>query len=268
MTLSQFCRILNYQSQGDDSMKQEKHGQNISIIRKPSALLAQSTHNISLSQRKFYNLLLHVGLKEITENPNKRIFKVKIKDLKTDSGIGNTNYDRIKDDVVALAKTNVFYNLFNKSRNDYSNWITFNLLAHARKVEESIEFSLPEPVLELIKDPDVFALLNNLIMKNLKKKYSLILYELFEDYKSVEIPKMTIDNLRSLFGLNDDQYPNFYDLEKRCIKPAIDEINEKTGIKMEYKKLPEGAGKTTHIKFICYSGPALMKKIFEETKTK
>ena len=70
--------------------------------------------------------------------------------------------------MVALAKTNVVYNLFNKSKNDYSNWITFNLLGHAIKKDENIEFSVPEPVLELLKDPDVFALLDRLIMKDLK----------------------------------------------------------------------------------------------------
>ena len=62
----------------------------------------------------------------------------------------------------------------------------------------------------------------------------MILYELFEDYKGVEIPTMSIEQLRVLFGL-EEKYPNFFDLEKLALIPALEEINQKAGIKMEYK---------------------------------
>jgi plasmid replication initiation protein len=235
-------------------------------IRKPSALIAQSTFKVAKNQRKYYNFLLHKAFEIVSKNPNQRIFTIAIKDLKTLSGVGETNYQTIKDDVVSLSKTNVFYNLFNKSKKDYSDWITFNLLSHAKKIDENIEFSIPEPVLQLLQEPDVFAMLDRLIMQDLKKsKYSMILYELFEDYKHVEIPIMSVKELRVLFGIEEKKYPNFYDFEKWTIKPAIAEINEKSGIRMEYKKLPEDTGKTTHIKFIFYSGPDLARKIYEES---
>ncbi len=240
----------------------------IEKIKKPSAFVSQSSHKMTISQKKIYNLFLHIANSEIKKEPSKTDFKIKISDLRKETGIGTTDYQRIKEEISALAKTNVFYNILNKSKNDYSNWVTFNLLAYAIKVDEQIEFGFPKPVLEFIKNPDMFALLDKLILKDLKKKYSIILYELFEDYKNLSIPTMSIEQLRNLFGIEKNKYPNFYDLEKWAIIPAIKEINEKIGIMMEYKKLPEGAGKTTHIKFIFYTGPDLARKIYEESQKK
>jgi hypothetical protein len=92
-----------------------------------------------------------------------------------------------------------------------------------------------------------------LILKQFKSKYSIILYELAEDYKSnrsskVKIPKMELEKFRKLMGIKETQYKDFRNLRIKVIEQAISEINEKTDLIISYEVTKRGR-KVTHIDF-------------------
>ena len=75
--------------------------------------------------------------------------------------------------------------------------------------------------------------------------YSIRFYELMMQFKSTGYRKIRLDDLRNMLDLN-DKYPLTADLKRRVIDTAIDELNEKSPIKITYKLLKTGR-KFTHL---------------------
>lgn len=85
---------------------------------------------------------------------------------------------------------------------------------------------------------------------NLKKKYSLRLYEFLRSYAALGKVKVSVDDF--INKIVDNQYHNITDLERFVIKPALEEINATTDIKTEYFRVrakKDKRSKTTHFLF-------------------
>lgn len=75
--------------------------------------------------------------------------------------------------------------------------------------------------------------------------YSIRFYELIMQFKDTGYRKITIDDLRELLDLG-DKYPATKDLKVRVIETAVNEINQKTNISVNYKLTKTGK-KFTHL---------------------
>jgi len=113
-----------------------------------------------------------------------------------------------------------------------------------------ISYSFPPHIEEMILDPKVFGKINLVVIKSLRSKYSIALYELAEDYINVQIPKMSMEDFRELMGVKDGQYSSIKDFRKRVIDVGIEEINRSDNISfsLSYELIKTGR-KITHIKF-------------------
>jgi Initiator Replication protein len=103
-----------------------------------------------------------------------------------------------------------------------------------------VHFEFPTPILEAIKRPSMYVKLNLFIRRGLNSKHSLALYEVLKDYQNIGRIRMEIDNFRKLVGVEAEQYKIFTMLKKRIIDTAIQEINEKTDLKVVYDLENEG----------------------------
>lgn len=103
-----------------------------------------------------------------------------------------------------------------------------------------MHFEFPTPILEAIKRPSMYVKLNLFIRRGLNSKHSLALYEVLKDYQNIGRIRMEIDNFRKLVGVEAEQYKIFTMLKKRIIDTAIQEINEKTDLKVVYDLENEG----------------------------
>lgn len=72
--------------------------------------------------------------------------------------------------------------------------------------------------------------LNN-IMK-FKSKHTIRLFEYLYSYKNIGSVKLSVNDFRTIMGLI-DEYPNYRDLNKRVITPALNEINDSTNVDIE-----------------------------------
>lgn len=79
----------------------------------------------------------------------------------------------------------------------------------------------------------------------LGSSYSIRFYELIMQFKDTGFRKITIDDLRELLDLS-NKYPATKDLKVRVIETAVNEINEKTKLNVEYKLIKTGK-KFTHL---------------------
>jgi len=83
----------------------------------------------------------------------------------------------------------------------------------------------------------------------LNSKYAIRLYELLKQYEETGYRVDYLSDLREMLGVEPGEYSRFEAFERRVLKKAIEEINDKTDLKVSYSKKKTGR-KVTHIEFI------------------
>jgi len=224
---------------------------NTIIIDKHSSSI-QISNKITAIQRKSYNYMLKIAKNELKRNPHARKFVITADELLIFFGFGDKHHHYLEKELDKLRKIDIKYNILGKATKR-EKWGSFALIAGYEYDRGIIEYSFPHQIEEMILNPKMFAKINLVTIKGLKSKYSIALYELAEDYISVQIPKISLDNFKELMGLESRQYPNIKDLKRRVIDVAIDEINRSDNISftIDYDLLKTGR-KITHIKFIVH----------------
>ena len=221
------------------------------IIDKNSSSI-QISNKISSTQRKCYNYMLKIAKNEFKQNRNARNFMITADELLLFFGMGKENYSYLKNELKVLNRTQVVYNILGKNRRSQESG-AFTLISEFKYKQGMITYSFPSHIEEMILNPKMFGKINLIVIKSLRSRYSIALYELAEDYLNAQIPKMTIEKFRELMGIEEHQYSKFATLKKNVIDMAVDEINdrENIGFTITYE-LDKVGRKTTHIKFIVH----------------
>ncbi len=218
------------------------------VLNKHSAII-QMSNRITAVQRKGYNALLFFAKKELSEkNPINYKFEVEINIVLKVIGLGKENYKYLKKHLRGLQDLKVEYNVLNKDKKE--KWGSFSLLAGVEIENGVIVYSFPHQILDTLIDPKIYAFIDLTVIKGLKSKYAIALYELLQDYKKVQMPKMTIEKFRKLMGVKEKQYTMFSIFRERIIEKAISEINqsEKINFVVDYELEKKGR-KYFYIKF-------------------
>jgi len=224
---------------------------NTIIIDKHSSSI-QISNKITAVQRKSYNYMLKIAKNSFNKDKNSRVFTITADELLYFFNLGDKNHTYIKEELEVLNNTKVTYNFLGKDKRS-KRWGSFTLIAGFEYKNGIIEYSFPHQIINMILEPKMFGKINLVIIKSLKSRYSIALYELAEDYMNAKIPKMSIEECRTLIGLGENQYPKFSMLKKHVIDVALAEINssQNMAFNMSYELETKGR-KTTHIKFIVH----------------
>ena len=102
-------------------------------------------------------------------------------------------------------------------------------------IELVLNTYLQEYLLGLRENFTKYELYNVLLMKS---KYSLRLYELFKSYEWQKNIYIELEKLKEY--LNTESYKKTNDFKKRCLKPAVEEINRLTDINISYTEKKRG----------------------------
>ncbi len=208
---------------------------NSGLIKKSSALININSSDLTTNQRKFMNTFLYFAKQQMKQNSSHK-FKVSLSDFKNKSGITETNKPRLKKEIKDMQAKFVEYNITSK---DKERWGVFPFLAGVDIVFNTetgridIEYGLAFQVLNHLENPNVYAYIDLGIVKGLNNKYSIALYEISRDYYKVKSKKFTIEKFRSLLGVG-DKYSLFNMFEKRVLKPAVIDVNQKTEFTLSY----------------------------------
>jgi len=218
------------------------------IIDKNSSSI-QISNKISSTQRKCYNYMLKIAKNEFQKDKTQRIFQITADELLVFFKMGTKNHSYLKDELKVLNRTQIEYNILGKNKRSKESG-AFTLIAGYKYVNGLITYSFPPQIEEMILNPKMFGKINLVVIKSLRSKYSIALYELAEDYINVQIPKMSIISFRELMGVKEEQYSSIKDFRKRVIDVAIDEINQSENISFSISyELEKTSRKITHIKF-------------------
>ena len=125
-------------------------------------------------------------------------------------------------------------------------------------IEVQFHPDLKPYLLELKKKFTKIPLLHIL---SLRSKYAIRLYELLKRYEDTGFRTDYLPDLKVKLGIKKNEYAIFRDFERRVLKVAVKEINEKTDLEVSYKKKKTGR-KITHIEFVIKLKPD--KKEFKE----
>ena len=93
---------------------------------------------------------------------------------------------------------------------------------------------------DLLRSPEVFARLACKAMLKLRSKYAITLYEILEAYvnRREKTWEVSIGLLQQSLKVPENAYPDWRELKKRVIEPAVREINDKEeeiGFRVEYE---------------------------------
>ncbi|WP_016680908.1 replication initiation protein, partial [Yersinia pestis] len=73
----------------------------------------------------------------------------------------------------------------------------------------------------------------------LKRTYSIRIYELLMQFKSIGERIISVEDFRSMLGL-DEKYKEFPILNRAVIKPALKELNEKSDLTVFVESIKNG----------------------------
>lgn len=234
---------------------------NTVIIQKPSGTIAIRV-DLTAEQRKFYNGLLFVARESLRKDNSLRQYTIKLSELKQllEKEKEDRNNDFYKTKIKELMHRIAEYNILQKDKTINGAFVLVPRIEFETNEitkEIIVRYELPEVIRERLINPQdgIFANIDLVVIRGLKSRYSIILYELVRDYKGTEIPEMDLQTFRKIFGIeNKKAYKTIVNLKDRVLNPAIKELNlnENIDFLVNYELIR--SGKTyTSIKFTVQS---------------
>jgi len=245
------------------NLEQKKHGlkKQVELLQKPSGTITIAG-DLSVIERKFYNKLLQNANMQLRNDINQVVFSISLEELKNILNVSendkhNNYYKKL---LRKLYDTTVTYNILDKDKiiNGMAHLLdNLDLKIDITTKKVTVFYTIPliikKSIVGIIQgDPEaLYSKINLAIIKGLKSKYSIILYELCRDYQNVEVPEISIVQFKELFGIrNKRAYNSFVNLRVRVLDPAIKELSENPNIEFTVTyKLIKKANVYTHIKF-------------------
>lgn len=121
-------------------------------------------------------------------------------------------------------------------------------------VDVRLSTSILPYINNLLEQYTVYNLLDIIRMTS---KYAVRLYEMLVQWRSRGIREVEIDWFRRKIGV-EDKYKNFKDLRKNVIQIAVDQVNEKSPLEVDWSFRKTGR-KVTHVEF-CFREKARESK--------
>lgn len=209
--------------------------ENMELIKASAAI--QITNRLSLLQRKLGNALLKHAFNRLEESET---HSININLLAERVGFESKNVEVLKEALTNLAKTSVEFNLLGKDKRPI--WGISTVLSQAIIRDGVLFYAYPPFMRRALRHPDIYAKLNLTVQNGFRSKHALALWEFFTDYLGSKRDKcqtdfISIEQYRSLLGIDDNDYLDFRDFNKRLIKQPIMEINEVSDILVELPPL-------------------------------
>lgn len=163
------------------------------------------------------------------------------------------NYNYLETMLSSIRATGIRFNVLGKIK-DEPNWKESSLFGTVGIENGNIVFEIPTFLKQkLLEYKKMFVVINLKLLKDFKHKHSLALYIILTDYLIKDFHQtekiFTIQELRDIFSLEDNQYQEYKEFNKFVLKRAINEINDKSSLHISYKSHKTVKRKIVSIKF-------------------
>ena len=215
------------------------------LILRQSNKISRAPTVPGLRQAKAYRYLLMKAKESHGDSEYHIVYQEELKKF-----LGSNDWETLKESIEALKNTEVRWDLLpQKGGGDELLWGSSPLLADCeirKEINGNIYFkySFSPKMRDELFNPKFYRDFDLSIIRLFQSGYSLKFYEFCnaainpkDNFCVTEyIPK---EKFWELLGLNQDEYPNYFNFKKRVVKPAVKEVNEMTNlcIDLERKKI-------------------------------
>lgn len=247
---------------GDTIMKEKEIIENrYNTVSKANELIQKSRYSLSTQQQKIILYLISQINPYATEF-KKTTFKIKdfCQVCGIDCGNGN-NYITLKEQIKKIADKSCWIKLEN-GKETLLRWIEKPYIDENNGTIEIVFDKDMKPYLLQLKERFTqYELCFPLLFKS---KYTIRLFELLESYHFHKLEQMYIEfSVEELKRLLDcENYKQFKDFNTRVLKPAVNELNEKSMYNIDFDCLKDGR-KIVKIRF-----NKVIKNTLEQLKTR
>lgn len=200
------------------------------LTRTPQELV-HIKHSISARQYKYWFLLLK-AYKELieanTQADKDGFYSVSLSDISILMGYEPVKKE-LKSDLEALRQQPIIINYLEKDGKPVTHGMGF--LSEWKVSSTKISFKLPSFIEKVVQGDleakQMFLLLNWDIFNSFGGKYEAIIYKLCKDYIGVgRTPYFTVEEYRDYIGLKENEYKQFFELNRWAISKPIKNIND------------------------------------------
>ena len=203
------------------------------VFHKHSALVAMAC-DLTLTQRKAFNGFLAVAAVQLGEDPTRDRFNIPFSDL-AEFGIKSKETKRLIAELEKMQDLKAKWNFLNKDKTvKYESTVLLADFTIDEGIKELIVGFSPL-VRERILKPRMYAPLQMNIIRAFTRKHTVVLYETCKDYRLLNRFELTISKLRDLLAIGEKEYARQSAFEEKVIFPAIEEMNLKSDLNVEYR---------------------------------
>lgn len=208
---------------------------------------------LTLLQRKLSNVLLLNAYDTLLTATRHQI------DARTLSlmiGYNSNDMDTLRDALRGLAETVAEWDMLDdKGRQE---WGVSALLSYAKLKGGICEYAYSPALAEKLYDPKVYALINLNIQRRFTSGHGLALYEnCYRFIRTGSTGWWPIETFRRLMGVEDSAYYEvFKQLNAKIIKPAVEEVNRTSNIRLTPELRRMGRA-VSEIRFLIEENPQL-----------
>ncbi|MEI7269645.1 replication initiation protein [Pectobacterium versatile] len=207
------------------------------LIAYKSNALIEASYKLTLQEQRL--LLICIGKINPRDELSQKLFQVTSTDFYLAfPDMGKSNAERhLREAIDKLAERWIHIQNNNERR-------------RIRWIQEEAEYFNGEGKIEIVFSESIMPYLTQLkgqftkiVIKNvsaLKSVYSIRLYELLMQFKVIGDRLISLEDFRSMLGLDEDKYPSFKSLNQWVIKPAVKELNQKSNLSVTVDSVKKG----------------------------
>lgn len=208
-------------------------------LRKAASAIHVASKNGKLTflQRKISNILLYNAYNDLL---SAEIHSIRVKELAENVGFNSKDYELLKSSLRQLRNIAIEWNVLNEDGRE--KWGVSSMIAEAQIEGGVITYSYPPMLRSLLYNPEIFARIDLRVQKRFSSNYALSLYENCYRFKGVgSTDIIPVETWKRLIGVEEGGiYEVFKNLNRKIIKPAIEEINAVSDIFLEVDYIKEG----------------------------
>lgn len=209
------------------------HKERDALVVKSNILLKDVRYNLSATEQK---IIIYLISKILADDKDFQNVRMSIRDYCALANItrsGDT-YKRVKESIETLSDKS-WWIKYDKGERLFR-WIDTADLEHESYVDIVLSKSLKPYLLELRQNFTKYELINVLVLHS---KHSIRLYELFKSNLWLHSWTVSLEDFKEILNIS-DKYPNYKDLRKFVIDPAVKEISKYTDIAVTYEPIKTG----------------------------
>lgn len=194
--------------------------------------IIEAKYRLSVGEQRLIKLLVSMISRD---DEDFKPYQIRVADLADLLGIKSGDiYPAMKKSTKKLIGNVLTFESLDGEESIQTAWLSSARYLKGQGIAE-LQFSpILKPFLLQLQEHFTAYELGNVI--NLKHTYSIRIYELLKQYERIGHRKFTVEKLRELLVLEENEYKQFCDFRRWILKPAQKELGEKTDISFEWKE--------------------------------